>query len=100
MRRTRLTILALFWLAWVVVLPFAHHHLVRTPRDTASIQCGGSTCFTQCAACQWGATSVAQFAAQGLYPVFGEAPPSPLLATLAISREPAGSVFLRAPPLA
>lgn len=84
----------------MVALPFAHHHLVRTPRDTTSIQCGGTSCFVQCVACQWESTSVAQLASAPLHAVLGEAPLRPLLIGVAISREPAGNVCLRAPPLA
>jgi hypothetical protein len=63
MRRTRLAIFALFWMGWVVVLPFAHHHFVRAPRQETSVQCGGQLCNVSCVACQWESISTTQLAA-------------------------------------
>lgn len=60
MSRARLAIFALFWIAWVVLLPFAHHHLVRAPREATAIQCREPSCSAQCVACQWESVSAAE----------------------------------------
>lgn len=60
MLRARYTIFVLFWIGWVVVLPFAHHHLVRAPREGTGIHCGEQSCSVQCVACQWESVSTAE----------------------------------------
>lgn len=99
MQRTRLSVFALFWMAWVVVLPFAHHHLVRAPRDDTSIHCKGHSSVVQCVACQWESTSTAEVKVPVLVVPMLEVQ-KPLLAFLpSIIRLLLGDQSPRAPPL-
>ncbi|MGQ9486554.1 MAG: hypothetical protein ACUVTY_05290 [Armatimonadota bacterium] len=99
MHRTRLTIFTLFWMAWVVVVPFAHHHLVRAPRDSTSIHDKGHSSVVHCVACQWEATSTAEVKVPVLVVTVLEVQ-KPLLAFLpSIIRLLLGDQSPRAPPL-
>lgn len=99
MHRTRLTIFTLFWMAWVVVVPFAHHHLVRAPRDSTSIHCGGQPCVVQCVVCQWESTSTAEVKAPVLVIPALELQETPLVVSPPILLLLLGKFSPRAPPL-
>lgn len=99
MHRMRLTIFALFWIAWVVVLPFAHHHLVRPPRDNTSIHCGGQSCVVQCVVCQWESTSTAEVKAPLLVIPAPELQETPLAVSPPILPLLLENLSPRAPPL-
>lgn len=100
MQRTRFAIFALFWMAWVMVLPFAHHHLVRAPREATSVHCGGQSCAVQCVACQWESTSVAEVQPPPLSSPTLETEENPLFHLLSIRRLPLSAASPRAPPVA
>ena len=53
MRRTRLAIFALFWMGWVVVIPFAHHEgeFVHHPERGAQFRVQAE--HAECVACHW-----------------------------------------------
>jgi hypothetical protein len=99
MRRTWLAIFALFWMGWVVVLPFAHHHFVRAPRQETSVQCGGQLCNVSCVACQWESISTTQLAASPQAPLPQADAEQPLPVTSLHARLFAVCYSPRAPPL-
>lgn len=99
MYRTRLTIFALFWAVWVMVMPFAHHHPVRASRDNTSILCDGQSCVVQCVACQWESTSAAEVKAPVLVLPTLELQETLLAVSHPILRLPPGDISPRAPPL-
>lgn len=59
MNHRRLFIFALFWIGWVTLLPFAHHHLVRTAHEVLHIE-SGKECAVQCVACHWATNGIAK----------------------------------------
>lgn len=99
LHRTRLTIFALFWALWVMVLPFAHHHLVRAPREGIGIHCGGKSCAVQCVACVWGSSSTAEIEQTPLFVPPLEVPDLSTLASPSVCRILPGGSAPRAPPL-
>ncbi len=99
MQRTRLAIFALFWIAWVVVLPFAHHHTVRAPRQEKGIQCSGPSCNVSCVACQWESIGTAQLVASPQASLPQADAEQPLQLTSLYYRLFAACYSPRAPPL-
>lgn len=100
MQRTRFAIFALFWIAWVMVVPFVHHHLIRAPREVTSIHCGGQSCATQCVACQWESTSVAEVHTPPLSPPPLEALEQSLFELPLVCHLRLSTASPRAPPVA
>jgi hypothetical protein len=99
MQRTRLAIFTLFWMVWVVVLPFAHHHVVRAPRQETGIQCSGQSCNVSCVACQWESFSTAQLVASPQASLPQADAEQPLPVTSLHARVFADCYSPRAPPL-
>lgn len=84
----------------MMVLPFAHHHLVRAPRDSTGIHCGGQSCVVQCVACQWESTSTAEMKPPALVIPALEVQNHPRTLSLPIFRLLPNASSPRAPPLA
>lgn len=83
-----------------MVMPFAHHHLMRTPREGTSVHCGGLSCVVQCVACQWETTSVADTHTPLLSSPPLEEAAQPPLDTSPVYRLLLGTPSPRAPPVA